>query len=470
MATTNCMRMTALAAVMGLGLFLSPSFAQFELPRPGTGAGTGVSADGRPGAPPSGSSRLKFQYAYGTESPFTYRRNNDLDAGLRDNSSVFEGKLIGSFVYRPTDWLAATVEMSLAREYPIQEEKDLTLPSGDVIPARRRKPSLLLEQAFLTVRNVIAPFELNVGRRNYEDERHWLFDGSMDVASLSLRRGNVRAEALVGRDVLWSADLLQHAAKQPIEMLMFSADYRGFDNHVLGAYVMRRNDLTGQEGKPITLGFRASGKPTAAFSYWSELALQRGTDEAGQGFKAHAFDVGGTYRFANLRFDPNVTLAYASGSGDSHPDDGVNTEFRQTGLHSNEARYIGLAKFKTYGEMLDPDLSNLKIFTVGVGARVRPGISVDLVYHRYRLNAIANELRNWGLTAQMNTVSGEESKDVGRELDLVVGFRGMFGLRRLGLDLRIGKFFPGKAFRRSDGSGGVRGADNGISLVAKFRW
>jgi alginate production protein len=180
--------------------------------------------------------------------------------------------------------------------------------------------------------------------------------------------------------------------------------------------------------------------------------------------------VGATYRFADLPFDPSVTLAYARGSGDGNASDASNTEFRQTGLHSNEARYIGFGAFKVFGEVIDPDLSNLKIATVGVGARVTPGISVDLVYHRYQLNAIASEVRNWGLTAQMNTLAGQQSRDVGQELNLVVCFRGMFGVNRLGLDLRMGKFFPGKAFRNSDGGSGFRRADNGVAVVAKFRY
>jgi len=145
-------------------------------------------------------------------------------------------------------------------------------------------------------------------------------------------------------------------------------------------------------------------------------------------------------------------------------------QFRQTGLQSNEARYIGLAKFKTYGEVLDPELSNLKIVTLGAGARLTPGLSVDLVYHRYRLDAIAGEIRNWALTAQMNQGPGVPSTDVGQEIDLVLGFRGLFGLRRLGLDLRMGKFLPGKAFQAHGGAGRPQGLDRGLSVVAKFRW
>ena len=453
--------------------------AQFELPKAdaagtaGATAGTAsntAAAFGGLGAPPT---RLSYQYAYGMESPITYRRNNDLDSRVRDDLLLFKTKVFGSFVYRPTDWLTTTLEMKLGREYPIHEEQRVPLPNSDTRLPPHRPPTLLVEQALLTVRQVIAPFEINIGRRNYEDDRHWVFDGSMDVASVSYRHATVRAEAMVARDVLWSLDALRHAAKQRVETAMVYADYRGIDNHVLAAYLIKRNHLRGQEGQPLLLGLRGSGKPSDAINWWAEAALLRGSDEQGRRFRAQAVDIGGTYRFADLPFDPNITLAYAHGSGDNTPDDGTNSTFRQTGLQTNEAKYIGLSKFKAYGEMLDPELSNLRVMTLGLGARATPGISIDMVYHRYQLDADASEIRNWALTAQMNTLAGQHSKDVGQALDLVVGMRGLFDIRRLGLDLRVGLFLPGQAFRTSDGmlaNTASRRADRGASLVAKFRY
>jgi alginate production protein len=462
----------AAIAALALGGWVDAR-AQFTLP-----ANAKPDAAGGFTLPEQAPVRLSYQYAYGMESPFTYRRHNDLDSGLRDNFLAFKTKVFGSIVYRPTDWLTTTLEMKLGREYPIQEELQIQLPNGDVKVTQGREPTLLVEQLLLTVRNVIAPFEINLGRRNYEDDRHWVFDGSIDVASLSYRHENVRGELMVGRDLLWSLDALRKIKKPLTEMAMLYADYRGFDNNVLAAYVMKRRDPLGQEGAPVNWSLRASGKPSATFSYWLEAALQRGKDENGQKFKASAFDVGGTYRFADWPFDPNVTLSYAYGSGDGSPDDGINQEFRQTGLQTNEAKYIGLSKFKAYGEMLDSELSNMKIVTLGLGARLQPGISVDMIYHRYRLDALASEIRNWGLTAQMNTLPGSatkpQSKEMGQEVDLVIGFRGLFDIRRLGLDLRIGRFFPGAAFRRADpinpNNPQGQGANKGLSVIAKFRY
>ena len=462
---TACKRLRGLAAVLlGLAWPLA-SLAQFEMPKPAQA--------GSLGAPNTAPARLSYQYNYGTESPFTYRRNNDLDSRVADNVLLFKTKVYASIVYRPTDWLVLALEVTLGREYPLHEEALISLPNGDLRTPPARPPTLLVEQALVTLRQVIAPFEINLGRRNYEDERHWVFDGWMDVASLGYRRENVRAEAMVARDVLWSLDALSHASKQRIETAYLYADYRGFDNHVLAAYALKRRDLDGREGAPLMLALRGSGKPTAAFNWWLEAAALRGHDENGQRFRAWGLDVGGTYRFADLPFDPNFTLAFAQGSGDGNPDDGVNTQFRQTGQQSNEARYIGLSKFKAYGEVLDPELSNLRVMTLGLGARARPGISIDLVYHRYHLKAPASEIRNWALTAQMNSLAGAASTDVGQALDLVIGLRGLFDIRRLGLDLRAGLFLPGHAFRTSDGSLAnpvARRADRGASIVAKFRY
>ena len=166
------------------------------------------------------------------------------------------------------------------------------------------------------------------------------------------------------------------------------------------------------------------------------------------------------------------TSFFAFGSGDD-PNTGTNTEFRQTGLQSNEARFAGVSEFKTYGEALDPELSNLKILTVGLGFRPAPDVSLDFVYHHYWLDELADEIRNSALTAQMNQVDTRLSKDVGNAFDVVLGVRSLFGVRRLGLDLRAGWFFPGSAFLRNDGdevNPNLRDAEDGFGIVTKFWW
>ena len=219
------------------------------------------------------------------------------------------------------------------------------------------------------------------------------------------------------------------------------------------------------------MGASVQGNPSNSFRYWAEHAYVRGHDELNQKLSGYALEVGSTYQFTNLPLRPNVTLAGAFGTGDGNRTDNKNNAFRQTGLQSNESRYAGVSKFKTYGEVLDPELSNLKIYTVGVGFQPAPGVTADMVYHRYRLHKIAEEIRNSPITAQLNQVDTRQSRDVGQALDIVLGFRQLFGVRRLGLDLRMGVLFPGKAYLRNDGDDVdpiYRNGDKSYAMVAKF--
>lgn len=435
---------------------------QFQLPQPGLGQ------EARP-LPQN----LRYQYAIGTESDVTYRRDRDLNKRVRDNSLVLAPQLSGYLTYRPNNWLEATLEMVLERPIAAHEEKRIILPSGETQFAEKRRFSLVAEQAFLRFKNLAGPFEFLIGRRNFEDDRRWLYDTALDGVIVRLRQGSFQAEASASREDLVDLDLLKRVKPGRIDNYMLYMDYRGIEDHKLAAYAILRHDSSGHEGSPLLLGVRAYGRPSDRFNYWTELPFLRGRDQLNRKFSARAFDVGGTYRFIDLPLQPNVTLAYAFGTGDGNPNDNKDTEFRQTGLQSNEQRFGGITQFKRYGEALDPELSNVKIFSVGFGFRPASSVFVDLVYHRYRLHKIADEIRNSAVTAQMAQVDTHLSRDVGRAFDVVLGFRNIFGLRRLGLDLRAGWFFPGNAFLRNDGdeeNPNIRRADKGVSILAKFLW
>jgi alginate production protein len=419
---------------------------------------------------------LTYQYGYGSESEIVYRRDRDLDRRLRDNSLLLTPQLNGVVVYRPTPWLATTLEIIVEKEIPAQEEDFVILPSGEVQRPQKRRLSLLVDQAFATVRSDSGRTQVHAGRRNYEDDRHWLYDTSMDMVAATFREGTLRAEASMGREILVDLDLApqNRQVKDRVDTFMLYGEYRGIEDLRLAAYSITRNDRAQREGRPRLLGLRALGNPTDGLRYWTDLAVTAGRDESGRRFAGRALDVGFTYNFTRLAHQPSVALGYAAGSGDANPADGRNREFRQSGLQSNEIRLGGIPKFKIYGEVLDPELSNLHVFTAAVGFRPTPQSSIEIVYHRYRLDKLAEGLRNSELTAEMNQLDTLlPSKHVGRALDLVLGFRNVFGLKRLGIDLRAGWFFPGKAFRRNEGDDEnpvIRDAQTGATMVAKFWW
>jgi alginate production protein len=469
---------TALAVAWGIMGLPGVALAQFQLPPP--------KQEGEAAPPFELPKVLKYQYAFGTTSDIRYRANSDVDTRVRDTSLIFSPQLDGILTYRPTTWLESTLEMVLEREWAVQEEDPVHLPSGELQFSENRRLILALEQAFVTFKpfGPVGPFELTVGRRNFEDGRQWLYDTALDVALVRFRQSNFHTELSVGRKDLVKVDILKQAGTRGLpvnidpaaigaegrktENYIFYTEYRGIEDIKLSAYSIYRNDRAGLEGRPLWMGARVTGRPSDSFRFWGDLALLRGTDELQRHFRAHALDVGATYVFTRLPFYPTITLGYAYGSGDGNPDDSRNAEFRQTGLQSNEGRFAGVSKFKFYGETLDLELSNLQILTAGFGFRPAANVYVDFVYHLYRLNQIADETRNWALTAFMNQEDAL-SKDVGSALDVVIGFRRLFGVQKLGLDLRMGWFFPGKAFLRDEGvvDPNIRRADNAFSLLAR---
>jgi alginate production protein len=457
----------ALGCAVCTALLSGIAAAQFQLPAPAAGAdpATATAAAKLP-------QRLTYQWAIGSESDAIYRTDPDLDKRVRDNSLILSPQLNGYVTYRPNDRVEATLEMILEREWAAREQHTVQLPNGETLVAPKRGLSLIVDQAFVRYR-VNPGFEVLAGRRNFEDDRHWLYDTSLDVVHARLRRGFFTLEASTGRKDMVDGDLLRKANRTQINNHMLFADYRGFEDHKLGAYAIIRDDRSRREGRPRLTGLQAIGSPNRNLNYWVDVGWLRGRDELQRRFSGRAIDAGATYRFLLARYFPNVTLSYANGSGDSNADDTVNHEFRQTGLHSNERRLAGVAKFKLYGEALDPDVSNLRILTAGFGFIPTQNVTVDLLHHRYRLNELADEVRNSAITAQMNQVDTALSRDVGRGYDLVIGIRSLFGLRRLGMDLRAGMFRPGRAFLRNvgdDENPDIRRADRAYTLFAKFWW
>ncbi|MCX5740803.1 MAG: alginate export family protein, partial [Proteobacteria bacterium] len=115
--------------------------------------------------------------------------------------------------------------------------------------------------------------------------------------------------------------------------------------------------------------------------------------------------------------EPRITVGYAIGSGDGSPDEGADRSFRQTGLHTNEPGFGGVRRFRQYGLLLDPELSNLSVLTIGVGCSLLQSSSLDLVYHRYRLQEPAASLRS----ARIDTTLNGRDRDLGQAFDLVLG-------------------------------------------------
>src|SRR4051812_44560926 len=76
----------------------APPENPFELPKPGARR------------------HLTYQYAYGVEGEYTYRRDSDLNRAVRDNQALLKPQLNGIVVWRPLPSLEGTLELALEHE------------------------------------------------------------------------------------------------------------------------------------------------------------------------------------------------------------------------------------------------------------------------------------------------------------------------------------------------------------------
>ena len=108
-------------------------------------------------------------------------------------------------------------------------------------------------------------------------------------------------------------------------------------------------------------------------------------------------------------------------------------------MDDNSGKFGGVTSFNYYGEVLDPELSNLGIFTLGGGIRPIKRVSIDLIYHYYRQHYADDDINGSNLKID----PGGDSKDVGHALDLVMGYR---AIENLDVEMVLGTFIPGQAF------------------------
>ncbi|MGH9960610.1 MAG: alginate export family protein, partial [Pyrinomonadaceae bacterium] len=132
------------------------------------------------------------------------------------------------------------------------------------------------------------------------------------------------------------------------------------------------------------------------------------------------------------------------GSGDSKLDDDQDDSFRQTGLQNNRDRFNGVNRFRYYGDLLRPELSNLEIGSALSGFRFWSESSGELGYHWYRQVEAAPFLRETRINADPE--GREES--LGQEWDLIVGLEEW---RHVDVELSGSLFRAGSAFGPLEG-------------------
>ncbi|MFK7994431.1 MAG: alginate export family protein [Granulosicoccus sp.] len=330
----------------------------------------------------------------------------------------------------------AYLNLQYGREMEIEDEDDER--------ERSYKSSLEVDEGFLQFtdhfdkESITKKTSLTIGRFSLSDKREWFFDKSLDgvLISFELEPIDTRFSLSLNREELFGSDLLRHNEVDPVNNFIVVAEHEPFKNLdlELSAYSIIRHDRSADNESPRFYGVTSNGKLVdERISWWAGLAWARGEEDE-ENIKGFGFDIGATI-FLRSRFRPYIILAYAFGSGDGDTD----SDFRQTDLQGNSDKFGGVTSFKYYGELVDPELSNLQVVTTGMGFRYRPAASIDIVLHRFRQDVPLDELRSSDLKEDPNG----DSKNLGVELDIVWGTELTSNVES---ELVLGYFIPGSAF------------------------
>lgn len=296
-----------------------------------------------------------------------------------------------------------------------------------------------ITQLYLLARNVgLDGLTVQAGRQDFDEPREWLYDEYLDAARIYY----------YGKPPLIFEAAYIHSdfeIKQKFRTWtdLFAQIMWRFDKHnIIRAYRLSRKDTDETRNRePVWWGAGFWGRTGRHFRPWLEMAIMRGQDK-GNRLKASALDIGTTAIFFDLKYSPSVTMGYAVGTGDKTGGDGISNEFRQTGYEDNTGYFGGVRTFQYYGELVDPELSNIQILTLGAGCRPFATGSFEIVYHKYDQNRPDDKLRG-ALVDPPARPNGVDT-DLGKSVDFVFGVSKLWN--RVYLGWVFGIFYPGNAF------------------------
>jgi len=295
---------------------------------------------------------------------------------------------------------------------------------------------------------------LQVGRQNFQDTREWWWDADLDAIRLHYRDDPMHLEVGLAQELTQVSTTDDDIAPSAEDVLRIvgRATWKWGHKQRLAAFFLVQNDhsRSPQLGETVDVrredevdadltwvGIRSMGRwklgAPGRLYYWADTGYVTGKEtvidfaepDGGQSMVTGRFsrDVngwavdGGVTWETKLPLRPRLTAGLAIGSGDRHPDSEADHSFRQTGLQRNDGRWGGVDRFRYYGELLDPELSNLRIGTLALGMPLFRDSSVELIYHDYRQVHPQPALRD----ARLKTQPTGKDDDIGQEIDLVVG-------------------------------------------------
>ncbi len=414
------------------GHWIGPLLLAAALPSIGTAAVAQPQPENRTFAPqtdvdtpPAVRYRLSDTLAWGGrfESELTAETGYNLEDDRPSRSTIWQpANLSLALSWRPGPHLSAYGNLEFDNTLVLREKE------VHIDDASRLK----LDKLYLDLRQPASRWRLRLGRQRVKNAREWLIDDTLDGIALQGRWRGHRLTLGAWRERAFTENLLRRDPAKRRDQFWFNLSRE--ENDLDRAIYLFGQRYPKREEWALWLGGHLHGE-RESLDYWLDAAVVTGS-RRGKRLEGLGFDAGGVLR---LWKRPRLYLIGSIAYGSGNPDD-VDRGFRQTGLQDNSAKLGGVIRMAYYGEVLDPELANLWIVTLGAGVRPVRNTSVNLVYHHYRQVHALDELRD---TELLTVKPGGTNRDIGHELDLVFGYRSRHGLR---LEFVLGRFSPGRAF------------------------
>jgi len=296
------------------------------------------------------------------------------------------------------------------------------------------------------------PIAVLVGRKQFRDERAWWYSNQLDVVQAKYSTTLLKADISYGGRLVDERVITEseNIGFEDSEFLIAHLDYHFYYQHHFQAFVVYQNDdfSNNQIGNALNinstlkpelnllwLGFRFNGRlplvDKSRLSYWLDVATVNGSERefltnpisstqteitsirdidvsAGYGF-----DFGAAWKTADDKW--GFATNYAFGSGDSSTEN-KQSSYRQPGIAINKGSVFGEKRYRIYGELLRPELSNLQLLSFSAGRKINPSLWLQVTYFHYRQVQADKELRASSLIISPNG----ESKNIGDEVDLML--------------------------------------------------
>ncbi len=285
---------------------------------------------------------------------------------------------------------------------------------------------------------------LRAGRQGIDDPMEAIVDEDLDGIALTYRKELFELAVSHTREDWFEASTV--TVQDDITNTMATLQITPNKDTLWMPYLLQRS--TSGDASRTWIGFQGIVEPdNSAWRYWIHASALDGDDatpaqtaENGEIIPADTRDVGGQSVDLGINWNAGgalkatYTVAIAHASGGQRKD-----RFRQSGLHDNDFALNGKNTFRYLGEVLDPELTNIQILTLGMGVELSSNWQADLALHTYEQLEAEDQLRGSDIEYEPEGTS----KDLGTAADFVISYERDSQLQILGT---VGAFMPGSAF------------------------